>query len=1690
MALNTRLTQNIDLQADGSALVQALGVIEKSLNNIVGKSGELNKELAKGSKAGSPGWNAQLKQLNILIGQAQNLQKLLDAQKGKKAAGMLGGLDEQALGKKGAAASRLAQDLTATSTAADVLEKRLGALNKRFAELTLAGRTVGQRDLAKQFNTENALKDVRGLEREFAKLNGQSTRTNGTREQQQNMARLRGEIAAANAELAKMGQSYRRSDFGPQIAGIRALTEEYRRAVTEARKFELAQPGRAMNAQRQAVGILNQSDASRMAEMKRASSGFQFPQGISDTVSRNAAEKMLADSLNKRLRLLDMIQKAQDRGAPTRSVERLNDAYKKLSTQLGENFKRLTQVNAEIDKANKQSFSGQFMSGLGRAGIIAGASFAVAGVYTFINAVKQATQFVVEYDAALKQLQAISGSTDQQMESLAKNIGEVGRNSTFSILEITKAATVIAQAGYSAAETGKVLSSAVTLSTASGSSPTESVEVLTSALGAFQLQAGESERVVDTLVTGLNKSKLSIEQMGAALQYAGATANESGVRFEELTAIAASMANAGIRSGSTIGTGLRQLLVDMKTPTEDFKKALKDVGLTVADVDVKTKGFATVVKTLADAGFTAEAAYSSFETRAASAFLAFKGQIDVYDDLALAIARGGAAAEAQAKSMDSLSAQFTRLKNDLGVVAAALAGPIVDGLKVLTSVLASLIEGVTDTISWITNLTSAIPLLNDTIFALSSAGIGGLIGSMTALGGPVGALIGLVFGLASAFGSSSDKLDELRTKTSDAEGAFQSSQTTVNNLDTAISSLIDRQSTLKDGSTALQTETVTLAQRFEDLYQYLGKSAGGYNDLLNAMLRYRGEALKQQGLEAQTLKTNATIERDATQQKLRDSAGRGGILGSYTQQKSTEELVKLGGKQTLRIADQGLNSNDIAVVTTARNFVARENAANNGALKNTLYLLEERLILVKKIASLDSQINIAGQQIEFADAASSPEAVARNGSILNYTRRTNTALSKAQSGDDSLIAPTIASLERGIARGRADLEKLREGTGAYRALNDDIIRAQEQLARLKTSAREQSELDAKVRPPHATKGLNLTGTQVKAELQRQFKGANVYSEKPRSLETQKRLYANYKAGRGPLAAKPGTSNHGSGHAIDMTPLAGQSIDDVTAYLESLGLEVTERLNERDPKSGRYHWHFAWKPKTSSFQKQADSQAARQATALQELRNAQATQAVGKTRASIQAVISKSKAGTDTAANLTRDLATAVEAYKAESIKQYDTAHPTTGLTAEALQVRDLGRADLIAKIDEETEKFSADLYRQIGDNITKTLQAAQNETERNLKNATYEAEAPVRAAQNNLARAGSRLNKGHIGAGTSYYLQQQAEAAQLNADRANVDNQTMANARNSISLGSFKTQIDALPDGEDKTAKLEAYKDAMLGLADAMRVTEELQQSINDRTSTYTQLPLEDRLKNAALAWAENSGVMQSWTDIMENNVGPALDMMTSTLTSVFTQIMQGSASIKGVLTSIISAVGQFVVQLIAKALALAAIKWFLSLIGVELVDTPGGVGIAKKAPGKLGGGILGGGGDPAPTWGQPGHEGPPIKRLNGGPAGYISQGVFNKDTVPILGARGEFMLRKSAVDSLGLDNVEALNRHGAKAMGKIGGATIIPQQSRQEMNLYVVKPEDKPVPGPKDMVIAITDDMLQGGITKQLVRKIAQGGM
>jgi hypothetical protein len=50
------------------------------------------------------------------------------------------------------------------------------------------------------------------------------------------------------------------------------------------------------------------------------------------------------------------------------------------------------------------------------------------------------------------------------------------------------------------------------------------------------------------------------------------------------------------------------------------------------------------------------------------------------------------------------------------------------------------------------------------------------------------------------------------------------------------------------------------------------------------------------------------------------------------------------------------------------------------------------------------------------------------------------------------------------------------------------------------------------------------------------------------------------------------------------------------------------------------------------------------------------------------------------------------------------------------------------------------------------------------------------------------------------------------------------------------------------------------------------------------------------------------------------------------------------------------------------------------------------------------------------------------------------------------------------------------------------PAREPDTVNVWVVSPEQKPGVGKRDIVAAITEDMMTGGKTKQLVKAIAVG--
>lgn len=106
---------------------------------------------------------------------------------------------------------------------------------------------------------------------------------------------------------------------------------------------------------------------------------------------------------------------------------------------------------------------------------------------------------------------------------------------------------------------------------------------------------------------------------------------------------------------------------------------------------------------------------------------------------------------------------------------------------------------------------------------------------------------------------------------------------------------------------------------------------------------------------------------------------------------------------------------------------------------------------------------------------------------------------------------------------------------------------------------------------------------------------------------------------------------------------------------------------------------------------------------------------------------------------------------------------------------------------------------------------------------------------------------------------------------------------------------------------------------------------------------------------------------------------------------------------------------------------------------------------------------------------------------GLITGGVPNRDSVPIMAMQGEYVLRKSAVDALGVDNLNRINAMTAQAGNSQANAPSA--KGGGTVNVYIVPKDSVPNIGPNDILAVVNDDLARGGSTAKLVKTVAMGG-
>lgn len=222
---------------------------------------------------------------------------------------------------------------------------------------------------------------------------------------------------------------------------------------------------------------------------------------------------------------------------------------------------------------------------------------AATALYGFINSIRVAREEIVEYDQALKNIEAISGAFSFEVSAMSETMKQIARDTKFSTTEIASGMVLLSQSGYSAEEALDAINSVAALATGTLSDMQTATDLLTTATRAFSLSAKESGRIADVFANAINRSKLTVDKLRIAMNYIGVSAAQAGLTLEETAASMMVLANNGLRA-STIGTGLRQVIAKLLSPTAEMASSLSLQGVELSKLNPKLVGYQKVLENL------------------------------------------------------------------------------------------------------------------------------------------------------------------------------------------------------------------------------------------------------------------------------------------------------------------------------------------------------------------------------------------------------------------------------------------------------------------------------------------------------------------------------------------------------------------------------------------------------------------------------------------------------------------------------------------------------------------------------------------------------------------------------------------------------------------------------------------------------------------------------------------------------------------------------------------------------------------------------------------------------------------------------------------------------------------------------------------------------------------------------------
>lgn len=433
----------------------------------------------------------------------------------------------------------------------------------------------------------------------------------------------------------------------------------------------------------------------------------EYEQALTDSNRAYEKQKSALENLNNRITNYQTeINKADTELTTINASMAQNETYiKEARASYDDTAKSIDEFGNQVGEASdKVNLFGDVLKANLAADVIK------AGIQKLADGLKEASSYAIDvgstFEASMSNVAALSKATGSDLEALTAKAREMGAATIYSASEAADALSYMALAGWNTRQMLDGIEPVLNLAAAANMDLAEASDIVTDYLTAFGLEAQDAGHFADMMAEAMSTSNTTVELLGESYKNCAATAHSLGYEVEDVTAVLATMANAGIKGGEA-GTALSAIMTRLATNTGECDDKLEEYGVQVYNSsgnirdlsqilnemggiwdELTDKQQANLVKSIAG-----QSHYAQLQTIIAGVSTQAQAAGQSFNDYASSLRSCDGAAEKMAATMQD------NLKGKITIMQSALEGLGIAAYDVFDDTMKTSVDSATDAIS-------------------------------------------------------------------------------------------------------------------------------------------------------------------------------------------------------------------------------------------------------------------------------------------------------------------------------------------------------------------------------------------------------------------------------------------------------------------------------------------------------------------------------------------------------------------------------------------------------------------------------------------------------------------------------------------------------------------------------------------------------------------------------------------------------------------------------------------------------------------------------------------------------------------------------------------------------------------------------------------------------------------------------